>query len=76
MRDLKAHHHDRLRVLVLGPRSYSINDAACATLLRWGLIQETDRPVQTKPHSPPPHRSYDLTEAGRAFLSTQHSGKL
>ena len=76
MRELKAHHHDRLRVLAIGPRAYSVNDAACLTLLKWGLIQKTDEPVHSKPYSRPPHCSYALTDAGRAFLSTQHSSKL
>jgi hypothetical protein len=72
MPDLKAHHYDRLRVLAVGPRAYSVNDAACITLLKWGLIQETDQLVHSKPYSRPPHRSYAITDAGRAFLSAQH----
>ena len=76
MPELKAHHYDRLRALAVGPRAYSVNDAACITLLKWGLIQETDQPLHAKPYSPPPHRSYAITDAGRAILGAHHLDKL
>lgn len=76
MPEMKGHHYARLQILASGPRAYSVNDAACITLLKWGPIQDTDHPVHSKPYSRPPHRSYAITDAGRALLNAQHSGTL
>jgi hypothetical protein len=76
MSELKPHYLARLRILADGPRGYGLTDTTCEILMRRGLVRETNQPLQMRPYSRPPHRSYEITEAGRAVLSEHAAGEI
>jgi hypothetical protein len=62
---------ERLRVIARGPRCYAQDNSQTSSLLKRGLVQETDRAVPKNPYTGQPRREYEITEAGQAVLNEQ-----
>ena len=65
---------ERLRVIARGPRCYAQDNSQTSSLLKRGLVQETDRAVPKNPYTGQPRREYEITETGQTVLSEQDAG--